>query len=186
MEQWDVHIISISFGFEEENQLIDAAVERAIGKGKLVFAAASNNGGLYGRSRPARQDGVMCIHACDGLCNIGDMNPSPLDYKSNFATLGVAVPSRWKNKDVWKTGTSFATPIAAGFAADILEFANKKCNLTPERRKILHKYRGMEAVFRKMSEKRKEFNIVHPKYLWDYDMNEHEVARVIEKIVQGV
>ncbi|KAK0709518.1 hypothetical protein B0T26DRAFT_409317 [Lasiosphaeria miniovina] len=107
----------MSFGFEDENDVIDAAVDNTVNAGKLIIAAASNNGSLSGRARPARKDGVICIHATDGKGNKGGMNPSPQSKTDNFATIGVAVPCKWKGKDMWKSGTSFAVPIAAGFAA---------------------------------------------------------------------
>ncbi|KAH8880242.1 subtilisin-like protein [Thozetella sp. PMI_491] len=186
VDECDAHIISLSFGSEDECEAIDAAVDRAVQLGKLVFAAASNSGGVKGRARPARNEDVMCIHASDGLGNKGDMNPSPLADTSNFSTLGVAVPLRWKDKDVWKSGTSFATPIAAGFAACVLEFANHRCSLSPARRKMLAKRRGMQAVFRRMAEKRDEYDFVHPLRLWKSGASDQEVAREVEDIIRGL
>ena len=57
---------------------------------------------------------------------MGDMSPSPVINDINLTTLGAAVESEWKSKKVYKSGTSFATPVAAAFAANILEFANFK------------------------------------------------------------
>lgn len=186
----DAHIISMSFGFEEENDLIDTAVDSAISAGKLVFAAASNNGGISGRARPARHEGVMCIHASDGKGNKGGMNPTPKINSDNFSTLGVAVPSRWKGQSVFKTGTSFATPIAAGFAADILEFARRRCNnLTSRKRKLLHQKRGMQAIFRKMAENRDGYDFIYPARLWrgSYGIKmEHEAVKAIEDVMQDL
>ncbi|KAI3322337.1 hypothetical protein HD806DRAFT_122430 [Xylariaceae sp. AK1471] len=187
VKECDAHIISMSFGFEDEDELIDEAVENAVEAGKLVFAAASNNGGISGRARPARHEDVICIHASDGKGNKGGMNPTPMSNKDNFATLGVAVPSKWKGTEVWKSGTSFATPIAAGFAANVLEFANHKCvNLRPGKQKLLRKKRGMQAIFRKMAEERDGYDFIHPVRLWQDKMTEQEVARVIEDIVRGL
>ena len=186
----DAHIISMSFGFEDEDDLIDAAVDNAMDAGKLIFAAASNNGGISGRARPARHEGVICVHASDGKGNKGGMNPSPLINRDNFATLGVAVPSKWKGKEVWKTGTSFAAPIAAGLAADILEFANHRCvNLKPRKRRLLHQKRGMQAIFRRMAEKRDGYDFVHPARLWkDWHLAkmDQEAAKAIEDIMQDL
>jgi Subtilase family len=180
----------MSFGFEDENDLIDAALDNAIDGGKLIIAAASNNGGLSGRARPARQEGVICIHATDGKGNKGGMNPSPMTNRDNFATLGVAVPSRWKGKDVWKSGTSFAVPIAAGFAADVLEFAKYRCtNLRPRKLKILHQKRGMQAIFRKMAEERDGYDFIHPVRLWkDWQdiKTERQAAKEIETIMEDL
>ncbi|KAF6816890.1 hypothetical protein CMUS01_12193 [Colletotrichum musicola] len=104
VEECEADIISLSFGLERDDDAIETALEKAIQAGKLVFAAASHNGGRSGRARPARHESVMCIHATDGNGNSGGMNPLPLPNNDNFATLGVAVPGRWNNEDVWKSG----------------------------------------------------------------------------------
>ncbi|KAI1089240.1 hypothetical protein F5B19DRAFT_467985 [Rostrohypoxylon terebratum] len=191
VEECDADIISMSFGFEEENELIDSAVDNAIEAGKLIFAAASNNGGITGRARPARYEGVICVHATDGKGNKGGMNPTPLINDDNFATLGVAVPSKWKSKEVWKTGTSFSTPIAAGFAADVLEFINWRCTrLTSRKHKLLYKKRGMQAMFRKMAEHRDGYDFIHPGRLWQNWHNilkvERDAAQTIEDVMQSL
>ncbi|KAI1754550.1 hypothetical protein F4782DRAFT_492960 [Xylaria castorea] len=190
VDDCDAHIISLSFGFEEENDAIDTAVDIAMEAGKLVFAAASNNGGVSGRARPARHEGVICIHASDGKGNKGGMNPTPIANRDNFAILGVAVPSKWKGKEVWKTGTSFATPIAAGIAANVLEFAYNRCvDLKPRRRKLLHQKRGMQAIFRQMAEERDGYDFIHPARLWkDWQdpKTERGIAKAIEDILQDL
>lgn len=158
----------MSFAYQDHDDLIEKALENAISSGKLIIAAASNDGGLKGRSRPARREGVLCIHATDGLGNKGGMNPSPLERSDNFATLGVAVFFHTNEGDVWKSGTSFATPIAVGFAAAVLEFARwRKANGSPiSRSDLLGKKRGMEAVFRKMAEERDKYDFIQPLRIW--------------------
>ncbi|PHH61270.1 hypothetical protein CDD81_648 [Ophiocordyceps australis] len=185
----DAHIISISFGFEEKNDLIDEALDKAIKGGKIIMAAASNNGGLSGRTKPACQGGVICVHATDGNGNKGAMNPSPLPDTDNFATLGVAVPSRWGGKDVWKSGTSFAVPIAVGFAANILELARVKCSVSAQKKLGIPHRQGMQAVFRKMSEKRDGYDFIHPVRLcrdWQDEQAEQQAAKAIEDIVEDL
>lgn len=168
VEDCDAHVISMSFGFDAKNESIERALDKATSAGKLLFAAASNNGGISGRARPARHHGVICIHASDGNGNKGGMNPTPETNKHNFATLGVAVPSKWRKEEVWKTGTSFATPIAAGFAANILQFAQDECNgVTESNKEKLSEKSGMEAMFQAMSHKRDDYEFVHPGGLWE-------------------
>ena len=173
-----MHIISMSFGFENQNNAINDAIERAFKADKLMFAAASNEGGNKGRSRPGRNPKVICIHACDGKGNKGDMSPSPVKSKVNFTTLGVAVQSRWKKQTVYKSGTSFATPVAAAIAADVLEFANFKCKLPEEEKELLYKCDGMVEVFRAMSTERDRYDYVQPGHLWD-GKDDDEVAKII-------
>jgi hypothetical protein len=191
VEDINADIISLSFGFDDENELIDTAVDNAIDAGKLLFVAASNNGGISGRARPARHEGVICVHASDGKGNKGGMNPTPLPNSDNFSTLGVAVPSQWKRENVWKSGTSFAAPIAAAFAADVLEYAKYKCNNLKARKwKLLHQKRGMRAVLRRMAEQRDGYDFIHPGRLWkDWDTGGRlgdRAARVIEDIMQSI
>lgn len=188
MDQWNAHIISLSFGFDDAHDLIDAAIDRAV-KGRLIFAAASNGGGVKPRTRPATNPDVICIHACDGLGNKGDMSPNPLPKTYNFTTLGVGIYSQWqkdrKREDVWKSGTSFTASIAAGFAADALEFANLHCTLSDHKRAILQQRRGMVAIFQRMSEERDRYDFIHPVRLWDRRSDE-KVAKDIEKIILGL
>ncbi|KAJ4328353.1 hypothetical protein N0V84_001224 [Fusarium piperis] len=182
VKEWNVHIISMSFGFGHHNKAIDDAIERAFKADKLMLAAASNEGGNKGRARPGRNPRVICIHACDGNGNKGDMSPSPMRNKNNFTTLGVAVQSRWRKQIVYKSGTSFATPVAAAIAADLLEFANFKCKLAEEDKQLLYKHDGMEAVFRAMSTERDSYDYVQPGHLWD-GKDDNEVAKVIQDIL---
>lgn len=190
MNECDAHIISMSFGFEDEDYLIEDVIDNALDAGKLIVAAASNNGGLSGRSRPARKQGVICIHATDGKGNKGSMNPSPIAKDDNFATLGVAVPCKWKGEDVWKSGTSFAVPIAVGFAASVLEFAKCRCTkLNPRKMKNLHRKAGMQMIFRKMAEKRDGYDFIHPVRLWKDWQNlktDYQATKIIEEAMNDI
>lgn len=117
------------------------------------------------------------------------MSPNPWPKTYNFSTLGVGIYSRWqkdgKREDVWKSGTSFATPIAAGFAANALEFANLHCNLSDHKQVILQERRGMVAVFQRMSDERDGYDFVHPVRLWD-GRSDERVAEDIKKIIQDL
>ncbi|OQO10247.1 hypothetical protein B0A48_04605 [Cryoendolithus antarcticus] len=126
VETWGVSIISLSLGTSHVVPAIEKAIEKAQAKKVLIFASASNFGGNQGRSWPAKRRDVFCVHATDALGNPYDRNPSALAGESNFAVLGVDVQSEWlPNADsstqlVRQTGTSFATPIAAGIAALVI------------------------------------------------------------------
>ena len=71
--------------------------------------------------------------------------------KSSFATLGVAIESAWAGQSLYLTGTSFATPIAAGIAANILEFARRKMALSDDKWEQLASYQGMRCAFKLLS-----------------------------------
>nr|OQO18056.1 hypothetical protein B0A51_15971 [Rachicladosporium sp. CCFEE 5018] len=126
VETWGVSIISLSLGTSHVVPAIEKAIEKAQAKKVLIFASASNFGGNQGRSWPAKRRDVFCVHATDALGNPYDRNPSALAGESNFAVLGVDMQSEWlPNADgstqlVRRTGTSFATPIAAGIAALVI------------------------------------------------------------------
>jgi len=55
-----------------------------------------------------------------------------------------------------------ATPIAAGIAAGLLEFANYRCTLSPGKKNILFKKRGMQAIFQYMSQKEMAMTLSTP------------------------
>lgn len=182
VEDCNVDIISMSFGFQDKNKDVDDAIERAFKADKLMFAAASNEGGNKPRSRPGRNKNVICIHACDGLGNKGDMNPSPERKGYNFTTLGVAIESEWNGDVIYKSGTSFATPVAAAFAADILEFANFRCELSEADRKLLSKRDGMSEVLSAMSTERDHYDYVQPGRIYDV-RDEGRMIGVIKDVI---
>ncbi|KAH8796747.1 hypothetical protein BGZ57DRAFT_19922 [Hyaloscypha finlandica] len=181
-----VDIISISFGFQQKilGDALEKAIDYAKEKEVHVFAAASNKGGNTGRSWPARYDGVFCIHSTDAYGNPSGFNPTELE-EINFATVGEAVESSWPGhlsqspesleidgedgddaqdgaetprvpSTEVKSGTSFATPIAASIAAFLLRYA--KTHLDPEHVQQLKRHSVMRSVLKCMAgPKRKEF-----------------------------
>lgn len=158
----------MSFGFYGKHDEIEHAIRRSVQKKKILVAAASNEGGNKGRSAPASLDDVLCIHACDGKGNDGRISPSPIPG-DNFTILGVAIKSMWKKKAVFKTGTSFATPIAAGIAANILDFANYPGNYFSDgQRDRLRDFRGMSSVFRRLAQIRYQ-GLLQPNRRGGYD-----------------
>lgn len=183
----------MSFGYRGSHQEIEDAIDRAIKKDKILIAAASNDGGNKNRARPAEMDDVLCVHACDGRGNDGKMNPSPI-RGDNFTVLGVAIKSKENGREVFKSGTSFATPVAAAIAANILEFANCHCNLDVMQRRRLHRSAGMRDIFKRLSKikiqadlqdnNRGGYDYVYLPSLWEqlrYD--DKAVARTIEDVM---
>jgi hypothetical protein len=129
-----VHIISISWGKNEEIPSISAALNQALRAGILIFASASNTGANYPITFPARLHGIFCIGSADGLGAPSTFNP-PFEGEEKYSTLGEAVLGACLNKlsdqpgynaetqTIRRYGTSTATPIAAGIAALLIDYS---------------------------------------------------------------
>lgn len=168
---WKVDIIVMSFGFEEEQDSdleedsILKAIRHAYHNGISLFAAASNDG----NNRPdhvcwpARALEVICVHSGTGTGQPSAFTPGPHDNQ-RIMVLGEWVKSAWPPRlqspgnTKYMSGTSCATPIAAGIAAIVLDYARKK--LPPERWKRLRRVDGMQRMFERMKDSRVE------KYWW--------------------
>lgn len=123
----------MSFGIREYNEPMKTAISNALHCDTLLFAAASNDGANFGRAFPAKYPSVFCIHSTDGNGNPSAFNPTADDKDVNFSLLGEQVSSHWPtgknghNEPVKAmSGTSVATPIAAGLAAAILSFVRQQ------------------------------------------------------------
>jgi hypothetical protein len=168
----------MSFGIDIHHPAMQKEIDDAYTKHILIFAAASNKGRNHQVPYPARMSSaVFCIYATDGKGNPYDGNPDELEASGyHFATLGVAVKSKWPEqtaklpgeklklseeggvastgKDIpkersgerRKTGTSYAAPIAAGIAAYILDFACLH-GIDEDLYELLRTRLGMEKVF---------------------------------------
>jgi hypothetical protein len=168
----------MSFGFEHPVDVIDEAIRFADDKKVIMLAAASNQGGNSNIAWPARLPQVICIHATDSLGNRCDFTPTESRRGDNFAVLGQAVKSSWpphlgQAGEIRKSGTSTATPIAAGIAAIVLEYVKLALpsldhELSRKDAAILSKLRssaGMCTVFRRMARNRGGYDYIVP---WDF------------------
>ncbi|RSL68667.1 hypothetical protein CEP54_002672 [Fusarium duplospermum] len=140
-------------------------VETAIRKAspRLMFAAASNSGKNEPRAFPARDNPhVFCVHASEGNGQDGGINPE-IGSGFNFMTLGMGLElmnrenilkngrALARHKRVVKSGTSFATPIAAGIAATVLDLAGRVDEIDERVMEKLKRPEGMEKMMRLMS-----------------------------------
>lgn len=173
----------MSFGIRVGHQLMSTAVSNALmfNKSKeptLLFAAASNDGGNHGRAYPARDSKVFCVHSTDGNGNPSGFNPTASIEDSNFSLLGEHVTSHWpagvKGHDQRvkvMSGTSVATPIAAGLAATILAFVRQQDqHIASESERLgtwLKQYESMAAVFKSMiNGRRGGYDYITPQVLF--------------------
>lgn len=167
--EWQVDIISMSFGFLDEREQgcaeLREAILRAYTSGVLIFAAASNVG-AHGTAPafPARLSNVFCIYSGDGMGNCSKTSPTASRHGFNFLTLGEAVESAWPrplSQYPWskrKSGTSFATPIAAGLAAILLLYAYQ--NLPLDGAKQFKEYDKMRDWLFHASNERNGYNVL--------------------------
>lgn len=159
-------------------------IDRLVAQKKLIFAAASNSGGNGSRPFPASHRGVFCIHATDdrGVAN-QRMNPIPLGDEENIATMGDKIESYWAGKRCCISGTSFATPIAAAIAANVLDFTRR--HLARDDADMFARYGIMRTLFRNyMTDNGKVDGVYHyikpwRRGLWERDA---EAASIVEKL----
>lgn len=155
-------IISMSFGFPEEPEINgESVISNAIAQAEmarnqriLFFAAAANDGGNQMEMFPARHQSVCSVRATDHHGKFSPFNPPPSLFEANvIGTLGEQVTGAGLcgSRDVIRTGTSVATPIAAGIAATLLGYAETRLRVKEsllDRKMVdkLKRVRGMRSM----------------------------------------
>jgi hypothetical protein len=137
-------MISLSFGFNsldkvdlQEGGIVDEiknCVNKA-GKPILIFASASNDTNEGQRTWPASNSGVICVYSAKFWGGKSDYNP-PTEEGFNFGFVGEEIRPAWGRRELqdyarttytkmdYKSGTSYATPVAVSCAAFIIGFMN--------------------------------------------------------------
>jgi len=184
VEECNADIITLPLGMARRYDSIDHALQIAWSLKKIVFAATSNAGSNRIPSYPASDSSVIAISATNGYGNAAPFNPSPLNNRDNFATLGVDIESRWQGETVYKSGTSFAAALAAGIAASFLEYARWKVELrSASDRAWICSTDGMRSMFRLMSKSisgDRGFRYVAPWFLFnERDRDDRRIQAVI-------
>jgi subtilisin family serine protease len=160
-EEWDVDMISIPFGLPRLVPVIQDEIDKAVYRKKIIFAAASDNGANTGRSYPANQPGVICVHSTDGLANASNFNPTALAATDNFCVPGEHINAAWPSPSPTTqlggtrrmSGSATATSVAVAIAALMIAFLSN--NMPEEECPVrLKSYAGIRAVFRSLSEQR--------------------------------
>ncbi|PNP58964.1 hypothetical protein THARTR1_01212 [Trichoderma harzianum] len=163
--QQDVDIISLPLGLDLLDPELDHAIKKATEVGKILIAAAGNGGLNMLRAYPASNRNVLCIHASDGKGKEGGISPNAWDNDDNFMTLGVDISLNWRDTPIVKSGTSFATAVAAAIAADVLAIISPV--VSKDHRKCLRSSDGMRLMFRLLSAKADNgYSYLAPWNLW--------------------
>ncbi|KAJ4153104.1 hypothetical protein LMH87_009609 [Akanthomyces muscarius] len=179
VQMWDVDIINMSLGLDAKEQDIDEALRHALQaeltstSGKIVVAAAGTNRGANETPAwPGIMLGVIAIHATDGFGKLVNFNPPTQGIRFGTMGLNVKVEEESLNGDFeefFVSGTSYATPVAAGFAANILEIVRHRFpDLTEARKMKAYSGACMEKIFGEMSVPVGDCKFVQPWSFWKH------------------
>ncbi|KAK4243375.1 peptidase S8/S53 domain-containing protein [Corynascus novoguineensis] len=117
-QNWDVDILSLPLGFQHFSEAIDVALRSSASRGKIVLAAASNNGTLRTMAYPAWDPNVIPINSANARGQPSDFNPLAMPGKT-LTFLGENVPSAWITTNTRATTTSTTTTTTTTATTDL-------------------------------------------------------------------
>ncbi len=119
-------VISLSLGSPQSSSTINAAIKYAMTNGVLVFAAAGNDGRSNSIDNPAASSGCVPVGAVDSQLRLASFSDrGPQMTSRGIVASGVRVYSCFSNGYGAMSGTSMATPCAAGQAALMIHAEEK-------------------------------------------------------------
>jgi len=221
-ENWDVDILSLSFGFQSWSEAIHRALADHVRRGKLVLAAASNYGTLRHMAYPAWDSNVIAINSANPSGTPSDFNPVPSPDRT-LTILGEMVSSAWITALTTTTtaspppgrsgngggvsplasavvgdpgatkhmsGSSVATPIAAGMIALLLELTMLDMPDEAEAQAIFResyqylKLRdGMKELLMSRAQTTGGFHNIVPRDLLNPDLTLRDIAGAIKAVL---
>ncbi|KAI1110422.1 peptidase S8/S53 domain-containing protein [Nemania sp. NC0429] len=167
--EWRVHMITLSFGFDSVRSpdTMGDEIRQYLHDGIMVFASASNDGGEGSRTYPAKYSGVICAHSATWRGSKAERNPG-LEEGHNFSFVGEHVRPIWPAKNSrdesrmkYKSGTSYAAPVAVSVAAFMIGYIRKKM---PDHPWVIKPWspEGISTIFRMMAVKIDGYDWVSP------------------------
>lgn len=119
----DIQVVNMSFGSETLRDVKQEAVRKLRASGKIVVAAAGNDGSTR-HTYPASCEGVISVGA---VCkDYSVANFSNRNSEVDLCAPGNQLYSTYAGGGyTWVTGTSYAAPLVAGTAA-VLKYINNK------------------------------------------------------------
>lgn len=157
-----VDIIVLALGFSEPQNEIKKAINMAVKRDVIIFAAAGNEGCLEKVAFPARLLDVMSIFATTARNERWELNPSPEPLTSNFAILGVDI--EFPDTGI-RSGTSLATAIAAGFAGSIINFSRQPVDEVSNDgwdQLDICSWKEMQKIFSRLSDQNGGYDCIRP------------------------
>jgi hypothetical protein len=153
-----IDIVNMSFGWPHRPLAVRKALQAAAQDAEiLLFASVSNSGALSSTNMlfPATHTSVFAVDAAEKYGNPAPFNAAGNTSEKNIRYTGpgmelkgVSVPGQGEQHLI--EGTSFASPIVAGIAALILEFAKQGKLGETRALNFLKTQEGMERIFAEM------------------------------------
>ncbi|KAF5985641.1 thermostable alkaline protease precursor [Fusarium coicis] len=177
----ETDIISMSFGFPRDDDVISAAIEDVERNRKITFLASAGNNAAYQREAfPARHRSVISIRATDCQGTFNASNPPIIDQNIvALGTFGGNLPNRLNDEitnrfgaHICHSGSSIATAVAAGIAASTVAYAEVLSTVLPipteqSPVKCLKKTEGMRRLLEKMAPDQTGNNrFINPIWFW--------------------
>lgn len=186
-------VISISGGGHTKyHKRMAAALRQAYQNQVPVFAATHNEGLNKPVSYPATHETVFPVFATSSCGKASNFAPDPLPGRS-FGTLGEKITPFWMGPAYRGTisGSSFATPIAAGSFVSTLLFARllyNKMSKEPHA-ELLGEIEVMNELMDMLApppgSSRKSFGYVNPSILWQKGTLEKQIKLMVEQVEAG-
>ena len=180
-------MISMSLGFENRISALQEVIELAFQRRVTIFVATSNSGGNNDIAFPASEfEMVVGVNSTDPWGRWSKFSPPRLQLSENFCTLGEAIESSWpshlgQGTKQRRSGTSYATPIATGFAATLLYIARLTID-DSDKLKALRSCSRIKALLRSIS-KRLENGQHYLRWLY-WKEDPEDITRLILKVLR--